>query len=62
MHTAQQINEAFDRISAIAIDNGEGMLETLQYMDRNLFQFSADDRNAFRIVFAEFQKLFAPVE
>ena len=62
MHTAQQISDAQDRISAIAADNGEGMLETLQYMDRNLFQFPAEDRNAFRIVHAEFQKLFAPAE
>ena len=62
MTTVTQRLTALDRISEIAADNGEGMLETLQYMDRNLFQFDPEDRQAFRTVFAEFQKLFAQVE
>ena len=55
-------DQAMDRIAEIAVDNGEGMLETLQYMNDNLDQFSDQDRLAFRIVFAGFQKLFARVE
>ena len=62
MTTVTQRLTALDRISEIAADNGYGMLETLQYMDRNLFEFDAEDRQAFRTVFAEFQKLFAQVE
>lgn len=62
MTTVSERLTALDRIQQIAADNGEGLLETLQYMDRNLFQFNADDRQAFRVVFAGFQKLFAQVE
>jgi hypothetical protein len=58
MNTAQ----ALDRIAEIAQENGEGILETLQYMNDNLDQFSVKDRQAFRIAFAGFQKLFAPAE
>ena len=59
MTTVTERLTALDRIQEIAADNGEGLLETLQYMDRNLFQFDPEDRQAFRTVFAEFQKLFA---
>jgi len=62
MYTAEERSTALDRICEIARENGEGILETLQYMDRNLFQFPAEDRQAFRIAFAGFQKLFAPAE
>jgi hypothetical protein len=62
MTTVTQRLTALDRIQEIAADNGYGMLETLQYMDRNLFDFDAEDRQAFRTVFSEFQKLFATVE
>ena len=62
MTTVSERLTALDRIQQIAADNGEGLLETLQYMDRNLFQFNTDDRQAFRVVFAGFQKLFATKE
>ena len=55
-------DEALDIIMAIARDNGEGILETMTYMDRNLFQFDSQQRQAFRVAFAGFQKLFATVE
>jgi hypothetical protein len=55
-------DEALNIIMAIARDNGEGILETMQYMDRNLVQFDSQQRQSFRVAFAGFQKLFAPVE
>ena len=55
-------DEALDIVQAIARDNGEGILETMIYMDRNLFQFDSQQRQAFRVAFAGFQKLFAPKE
>lgn len=56
------IDEALDIVQAIARDNGEGVLETMQYMDRNLFQFDSQQRQAFRVAFNEFSKLFATKE
>ena len=52
--------EAMEIINVIKEDQGEGLLETLQYMDRNLFQFDSHERAAFRLVMNEFGKLFAP--
>lgn len=54
-----EFNEALEIVQAIGRDNGEGLLETMQYMDRNLFQFDSQQRMAFRVAFAEFGKLFA---
>lgn len=54
-----EVNEALEIVQAIACDNGEGLLETMQYMDRNLFQFDSQQRMAFRVAFNEFSKLFA---
>jgi ribosome biogenesis SPOUT family RNA methylase Rps3 len=56
------IDEALDIVTEIARNNGEGLLETMQYMDRNLFQFDSQQRLAFRVAFAEFAKLFATKE
>lgn len=57
-----EVNEALEIVQAIARDNGEGLLETMQYMDRNLFQFDSQQRMAFRVAFNEFSKLFATKE
>jgi hypothetical protein len=57
-----QIDEALNIVQAIARDNDEGLLETMQYMDRNLFQFDSHQRMAFRVAFNEFAKLFATKE
>ena len=57
-----QIDEALDIVTEIARNNGEGLLETMQYMDRNLFQFDSQQRQAFRVAFNEFAKLFATKE
>ena len=53
--------EAFEIVKQIQEDQGEGLLETLQYMDRNLFQFDSTQRAAFRVVMDQFGQLFAPV-
>jgi len=56
------IDEALDIVTEISRENGESMQETMQYMDRNLFQFDSQQRQAFRVAFAEFSKLFATKE
>ena len=56
------IDEALDIVTEIARNQGEGLLETMQYMDRNLFQFDSQQRQAFRVAFNEFAKLFATKE
>ncbi len=55
------ITKALEIVEDIQSDMGEGLLETLQYMDRNLFQFNENQRTAFRVVMNDFRKLFAPV-
>ena len=57
-----QIEDALDIVTAIARSNGDGLLETMQYMDRNLFEFDSEQRMAFRVAFAEFAKMFAVKE
>jgi len=52
-----QFQQAIEIIGQIQKDNGEGLLETLQYMDENLFQFDSEQRQAFRTVFNEMRKL-----
>lgn len=53
--------EAFEIVKQIQDEKGEGLLETLQYMDRNLFQFDSTQREAFRVAMSGFRELFAPV-
>ncbi len=50
--------QALEIVNKIGDEQGEGLLETLTYMDRNLFQFEAEQRQAFRVVFTEMRKLF----
>ena len=57
-----KIDEALDIVTAIARSNGDGLLETMQYMDRKLFEFDSEQRMAFRVAFAEFSKMFAVKE
>jgi hypothetical protein len=56
--TQMQFEDAIAIVNEIGAEQGEGLLETLQYMDRNLFQFEAEQRQAFRVVFNEMRKLF----
>jgi hypothetical protein len=41
---------------------GLGILETLQLMDRNLFEFGSVERCAFRVAMRGFRQLFAVKE
>ena len=44
-------------ICAIKETFGEGLLETLQYMQDNLDDFESHERAAFRVVMKEFSQL-----
>ncbi len=48
-------------ISDIKESFGEGLLETLQYMQDNLDDFSDEQVRAFRVVMRDFRKLLTPV-
>ena len=47
-------------ICAIKETFGEGLLETLQYMQDNLDEFESHERAAFRVVMKEFSQLLTP--
>ena len=47
-------------ISEIKESFGEGLLETLQYMQDNLDDFSDEQVRAFRVVMNDFRKLLTP--
>ena len=47
-------------ISDIKESFGEGLLETLQYMQDNLDDFSDNEKQAFRVVMRDFRKLLTP--
>ena len=55
------ITQALEIIEDIQNDMGEGLLETLTYMQDNLDDFSDTQVRAFRRAMADFRKLFAPV-
>jgi len=52
--------EAMVTISDIKESFGEGLLETLQYMQDNLEDFNESEVRAFRVVMADFRKLLTP--
>jgi hypothetical protein len=54
--------EALEIIQAEAKSMGLGILETLQFMDRNLFEFGSVERCAFRVAMRGFRQLFAVKE
>ena len=49
-------------ISVVKESFGEGLLETLQYMQDNLDDFSDNEQQAFRVVLRDFRKLLTPAE
>ena len=51
--------EAMVYIKQVQDLRNEPVLETLQRMDRSLFDYAADQRAAFRVVMNDFRKLFA---
>ena len=54
--------EALEIIQAEDKSMGLGILETLQLMDRNLFEFGSVERCAFRVAMRGFRQLFAVKE
>ena len=57
-----QLSEACDVITDLAKDHGEGVLETLIYMQDNLDDFSEREVLAFRLFMNAGRKMFAPRE
>jgi hypothetical protein len=51
--------EAMVYIKEVQDMRNEPLLETLQRMDRSLFDYTAEQRTAFRVVMNDFRKLFA---
>ena len=52
--------EAMTYIKQVQENLNEPLLETLQRMDRSLFDYDAEQRTAFRVVMNDFRKLFSP--
>ena len=52
--------EAMVIISEIKENFGEGLLETLQYMQDNLDDFNETEARAFRVVMRDFRALLTP--
>ena len=58
--TIMNFTQAMVVISDLREDMGEGLLETLQYMQDNLDDFSDEQVRAFRVVMNDFRKLLTP--
>jgi hypothetical protein len=52
--------EAMVYISRLKEASGDGLLETLQYMQDNLADFDNVEQQAFRVVMNDFRKLLSP--
>lgn len=53
--------DAIVLINRIQEERGEGLLETLTYMDTNFIEFDVYERAAFYLVMDGFRELFKPV-
>ena len=60
--TIMNFTQAMVIISVVKESFGEGLLETLQYMQDNLDDFESHERAAFRVVMKEFGKLLTPAK
>jgi hypothetical protein len=58
--TIMNFTQAMVVICDIKETFGEGLLETLQYMQDNLDDFSDNEKQAFRVVMRDFRKLLTP--
>ncbi len=58
--TIMNFTQAMVIISVVKESFGEGLLETLQYMQDNFEDFSDNEKQAFRLVMLEFRKLLTP--
>ena len=57
-----EIKDAVARISLLAEQNGQPVLEQLMEMGDNLDQYSKEDRIAYRIFMVAGAAMFAPVD
>ena len=60
--TIMNFTQAMVIISVVKESFGEGLLETLQYMQDNLDDFESHERAAFRVVMKEFSQLLTPAK
>jgi len=60
--TIMNFTQAMVIIGEIKENFGEGLLETLQYMQDNLDDFSDNEQRAFRVVMNDFRKLLTPAK
>ena len=60
--TIMNFTQAMVIICAIKETFGDPLLETLQYMQDNLDDFSDNEKQAFRVVLRDFRKLLTPAE
>ena len=58
--TIMNFTQAMVIISVVKESSGDGLLETLQYMQDNLDEFESHERVAFRVVMKEFSQLLTP--
>ena len=58
--TIMNFTQAMVIISVVKESSGDGLLETLQYMQDNLDDFSDNEKQAFRVVMRDFRKLLTP--
>lgn len=56
------ITRALEIVGNVQDNFGEGLLETLMYMQDNLDDFTDTEVRAYRVVIRDFRKLFATVE
>ena len=58
--TIMNFTQAMVIISVVKESSGDGLLETLQYMQDNLDEFEPVEQRAFRVVMNDFRKLLTP--
>lgn len=56
-----KFDEAIAILGSVQDDYGHGLLEVLEYMRDNPDDFNEHEVRAFRVVFNEMSKLFAPI-
>ncbi len=53
-----KFEDALEVVQDVQTDMGEGLLETMTYMQNNLDQFTDKQVRAFKVVYNEMRKLF----
>ena len=57
-----EIKQAVERISELAEQNGQPVLEQLMAMQDDLYSYSKEDRIAYRVFMVAGAAMFAPVD